>query len=98
GLLGLWPCGSARPSPFEATAANEIERRIERALVGLPVAYRESLLLVAVEGLRPAEAAAACGVTPEAMRQRLSRARALLARRLADDEGPGLAALTEVMT
>ena len=55
-----------------------------QALAGLPVLYREALLLVGVEGLRPAEAAVVCGVSPEAMRQRLSRARALLAERLED--------------
>lgn len=44
--------------------------------------YREALLLVAVEGMRPAEAAIVCGVSGEAMRQRISRARALLAQRL----------------
>jgi DNA-directed RNA polymerase specialized sigma24 family protein len=36
--------------------------------------------------MRPADAAAVCGVTPEAVRQRLSRARAQLAREL--DEAP----------
>lgn len=41
--------------------------------------------LVGVEGLTPAEAAIVCGVGPEAMRQRLSRARALLAARLDED-------------
>jgi len=98
GLIGLWPFGSPRPSPFEATAANEIDRRVESALTTLPVAYREALLLVAVEGLRPSEAAGMCGITPEAMRQRLSRARALLAARLADDDGPAFATLNEVLT
>ena len=45
----------------------------------------------AVEGMKPAEAAAVCGVTPEAMRQRLSRARAAIARHLdeCDDTDPG---------
>jgi RNA polymerase sigma-70 factor (ECF subfamily) len=71
-------------SPFEATAATEFERQLETALAQLPAAYREVLLLVAVEGLRPGEAATICGVSPEAMRQRLSRARALLAQRLDD--------------
>jgi RNA polymerase sigma factor (sigma-70 family) len=85
-LIGLWPFGSAPPSPFEQTASSEAERRLEAALAALPVAYREALLLVAVDGLRPAEAAEVCGVTPEAMRQRLSRARAQLAERL---ETPG---------
>ena len=97
-LIGLWPCGSWRPSPFEATAATEIERRLEAALAGLPVTAREALLLVAVEGLAPADAAKVCGISAEAMRQRLSRARALLARRLEGTGGPALAALKEVKT
>ena len=96
GLLGLWPSGSTGPSPFEAAEASEAERRIATVLASLPAAYREALLLVGVEGLRPAEAAEVCGVTAEAMRQRLSRARALLARRLTDVETPGLASLNEV--
>jgi RNA polymerase sigma-70 factor (ECF subfamily) len=97
-LIGLWPHGSPRPSPFEATAATETERRLESALAALPVTYREALLLVAVEGLAPAEASKVCGISPEAMRQRLSRARALLARRLEDAIGPALATLREVKT
>ena len=95
GLIGLWPCGSPRPSPFDWTAASETERRIEDAFAALPVAYREALLLVVVEGLSPAEASKVCGISPEAMRQRLSRARALLAQRLDDADGPSLAALRE---
>jgi RNA polymerase sigma-70 factor (ECF subfamily) len=98
GLIGLWPFGSPRPSPFESAAATEAGRRIEAALGDLPVAYREALLLVAFEDMRPAEAAEVCGVTPEAMRQRLSRARALLARRLDDLGGSSLVALREATT
>jgi RNA polymerase sigma-70 factor (ECF subfamily) len=96
GLIGLWPSGSPRPSPFETAAASEAERRLAMAVASLPAAYREVLLLVGVEGLKPGEAAEVCGVTPEAMRQRLSRARALLAHRLAEVETLGLAALNEV--
>jgi RNA polymerase sigma-70 factor (ECF subfamily) len=81
GMIGLWPTVPGR-SPFEETAASEFERRIEAALASLPATYREVLLLVAVEGLRPSDAAAVCGISPEALRQRLSRARALLAQRL----------------
>jgi RNA polymerase sigma-70 factor (ECF subfamily) len=40
---------------------------------------REVLLLVAVAGLDHADAAAVCGIRPDALRQRLSRARAELA-------------------
>lgn len=70
------------PSPFEEAAGSESERRIEAALAALPLHYREVLLLVGVEGLELAEAAAVCGISNVALRQRLSRARALLARRL----------------
>ena len=98
GLMALWPSGPPVPSPFELTAANETGRRIESALAALPVAYREALLLVVVEDLRPAEAATICGISPEAMRQRLSRARALLAKRFDDEADEGLAALREVTT
>jgi RNA polymerase sigma-70 factor (ECF subfamily) len=84
-------------SPFEATAATEFERRLETALAQLPLASREVLLLVGVEGLRPAEAAAICGVSPEAMRQRLSRARTLLAQRLDDARRPPATVPREVI-
>jgi RNA polymerase sigma-70 factor (ECF subfamily) len=70
------------PSPFEAAAATESERRIEAALAGMPLQHREVLLLVGVEGLGLAEAAAVCGISNVALRQRLSRARAMLAVRL----------------
>ena len=76
------PRDDAGSSPFEALAASEAERALERALAALPLAHREVLLLVAVEKLEPAEAAQVLGETPEAVRQRLSRARAALAAAL----------------
>lgn len=82
GLMSLWPVSLDRSSPFEETAAHELERRIERALATLPVAAREVLLLVAVAGLEPSDAADVCGITPQALRQRLHRAREALARAL----------------
>jgi RNA polymerase sigma-70 factor (ECF subfamily) len=98
GLIGLWPCGSSPPSPFETTATSETERNLEAALAALPVVYREALLLVGVEGMRSTEAADVCGVTPEAMRQRVSRARVALARHLESLGSAGLAKVSEVMT
>ena len=98
GLMGLWPHGPPGPSPFEVVEASETERRLATALASLPLAYREALLLVGVEGLRHSEAAEICGVTAAAMRQRVSRARALLARRLTDSAAPRLTALKEVTT
>ena len=87
GLIALWPYHVERVSPFEAAATSELQRRIERALAVMPLASREALLLVAVAGLDQADAAAICGVGADAFRQRLSRARASLARALADGSG-----------
>ena len=77
-----WQHAAPGPSPFEEAAASESERRIEAALAELPLHYREVLLLVGVEGLELSEAAAVCGISNVALRQRLSRARAMLAHRL----------------
>lgn len=96
--IGLWPLGTPRPSPFESTVASETGLRIDAALASLPATYREALLLVAFEDLRPAEAAVVCGITPEAMRQRISRARAMLARELEQREARALTNLKEVTT
>ena len=95
GLIALWPYGVDRASPFEAAAASELQRRIERALASMPLTSREALLLVAVAGLEQSEAAAVCGIGPEAFRQRLSRARAALARTLAESPA-GARVLKEV--
>ena len=89
--LSLWPSPAPWPSPFDLAAAGELERRVERALSALSPQSREVVLLVGHEGLTPAEAAVICGITPEALRQRLSRARAALAERLR--ETPAVAAL-----
>jgi RNA polymerase sigma-70 factor (ECF subfamily) len=97
-LIALWPCRSREPSPLESLEASEAQRHIASALASLPAIYREVLLLTAVEGFSASEAAGICGVTPEAMRQRLSRGRALFARRLAETRGQGLSSLKEVTT
>ena len=83
-LMALWPSLAPWPSAFDLAAAGELERRVERALSTLSPHHREVILLVAHEGLTPAEAAAVCGVAPEALRQRLSRARAALAEKLGE--------------
>ena len=91
GLLGLWPSATPWPSPFDMAAAGELQRRLERALAMLSPQYREVLLLVGHEGLTPTDASAVCGITPEALRQRLSRARTALAEQL--EETPAVATL-----
>lgn len=94
-LLGLWPCGAPSPSPLEQMEATEAQRRLATAFASLPTIYREALLLVAVEGLRPREAGEVCGVSADVMRQRVSRARARLAHRLADAAEVSRGALRE---
>jgi len=98
GMIGLWPLGTPRPSAFETSVANETAARLERAIAALPAVYREAILLVAVEGMKPAEAAAVCGVSSEAMRQRLSRARAMIAGQLEEDDVPLPASVKAVIT
>jgi RNA polymerase sigma-70 factor (ECF subfamily) len=98
GLIGLWPSGRQGPSPFEALSIGEAHRRVAAAFAELPVAYREALLLVAVEGLKHADAAGMCGVSAEVMRQRVSRGRAMLADRLSDSPLPGVAVWKEATT
>jgi RNA polymerase sigma-70 factor (ECF subfamily) len=71
-------------SPFELAAASELERRLEAALASLPVRYREVLLLVAMEGLTPQQAATVLRIAPEAVRQRLLRARGMIEAHLAE--------------
>lgn len=80
GLLGLWPAGVRQPSPFDEFAAGELGRQLERAVAHLPARYREIMILVGIQGLSHADAAAICGVTADTLRQRLSRGRAMLAR------------------
>ncbi len=83
-----------RTSPFDLASANELERKLELALGALPLSYREALLLVVVERLDPADAASILGLRPEALRQRLSRGRAMLAAELEAMERPDPSAVT----
>lgn len=88
-----WPSMLHEESPFEAAARSEKERRLEAALARLTVQDREVLLLVAVEDLTPSEAAVSLGLSPEALRKRLQRARERLAAELVQDEPEARAAV-----
>jgi RNA polymerase sigma-70 factor (ECF subfamily) len=57
---------------------------LERALAALPLADRELIVLVGVEGLAPQEAALVLSIRPEALRKRLERARAKMRQNLPD--------------
>lgn len=88
GLAGITRLRRHDESPFETLAASRLQRELEQALVNLPERYREIVLLVAIEHLTPGEAACVLGISPEAARQRLSRARERLARTLAKTSEP----------
>ena len=81
-------------SPFDLATAGETQRRLEAALASLPEKYREVLLLVGVEGLPREDAAAILGLRPDALRQRLLRARAMMEDRLGPAEAGTTAAAT----
>jgi RNA polymerase sigma-70 factor (ECF subfamily) len=69
---------------------------LERALASLPEIHREVLLLIGVEGLDVAQAAAALEIRPDAARQRLTRARAALAEALGEHPVAGADVATVV--
>jgi RNA polymerase sigma-70 factor (ECF subfamily) len=69
-------------TPHEETEAARKLADLEEALAGLSARSREVLLLVGVEGLEQEQVAKILGVSYEALRQRLSRARAQLAERM----------------
>ena len=72
----------AIPGPEARSEATARLTLLERALLELPTEMREALLLVAVEGVEQEEAAAILGITYAALRQRLSRARTELDKRV----------------
>jgi RNA polymerase sigma-70 factor, ECF subfamily len=75
-------------TPFDDLAGTEARGRLEAALAALPEAYREVILLVAVERMTPADAAAVLAIKADALRQRLSRARAMLEDALVEPAEP----------
>jgi RNA polymerase sigma-70 factor (ECF subfamily) len=71
--------------PLEPDVETEARRhaaKVELAFESLPDAYREVLLLFLVEGLSTETVAGVLGLREDAVRKRLSRARAELARKL----------------
>jgi RNA polymerase sigma-70 factor, ECF subfamily len=68
-----------RPDPRDALAARETALEVEAALAGLPLDQRTAIVLVDVQGLPVAEAAAVLGVPVGTVKSRCSRGRARLA-------------------
>jgi RNA polymerase sigma factor (sigma-70 family) len=79
--------------PPPEPVSEEVEPQMRDALLALTVREREALLLVAWEGLSPAQAASTLGCSSAAFRVRLHRARGHLAQLL--ERAPSEAAQTE---
>jgi RNA polymerase sigma-70 factor (ECF subfamily) len=90
-------------SPDEELASKEVARAIDQAIGELDPAHREVLILRDVEGLRAAEVAEVLGVSVDAVKSRLHRARLALRERAApllgipDPQPSGAAACPDVL-
>lgn len=71
------------PGPEEHAAARELGRALDEALDALSEEHREVVLLRDVEGLTAPDAAASLGLSVDALKSRLHRARAALRTLLA---------------
>ncbi len=67
----------------EALAGKEVERALEQAIASLEPMYREVLLLRDAEGLTAPEVAEVLGVSAQAVKSRLHRARLVVRERVA---------------
>ncbi len=83
-LLATRWVGRQPPTPGEVADAVETARRLERAIAALTPALREVALLVAVERMELSVVGEILGLSPEAVRQRWSRARSFLEAEVRD--------------
>jgi RNA polymerase sigma factor (sigma-70 family) len=72
------------PGPAEQAVSREEERLVWQALGQIPEAYREPLILFYREAQSAAEVADALGLSPDAVKQRLSRGRGMLRDQVAE--------------
>lgn len=68
----------------------ELRRRIQQAILGLPVIYRAPVMLRDIQGMSTEEASAVLNVKDQTLKSRLHRGRLILRKQLADFAG-GLA-------
>jgi RNA polymerase sigma-70 factor (ECF subfamily) len=71
------------PAPDDALSGKQVERVTEEAIAALPPLHREVLLLRDVEGLPAAEVASVLGISVQAVKSRLHRARLAVRARVA---------------
>jgi RNA polymerase sigma-70 factor (ECF subfamily) len=75
------------PDPEQQAFARELGALLEAAVDGLPDGCRETFVLREIQGLSTTETAQVLGVSDDAVRTRLSRAKAALRRELFDRAG-----------
>jgi RNA polymerase sigma-70 factor, ECF subfamily len=76
---------SPRPDPEQAALSSELRRNLETSIDSLAETYRPVFVLREVEGLSTSETAEALGLSEDAVKTRLRRARAMLREALAGD-------------
>jgi RNA polymerase sigma factor (sigma-70 family) len=80
--------GSAEPGPAEAAELADIAARVRGAVAALPEGQRDAVMLFYLQGLTHREVAAELGISVNAVKARLHKARASLA--------PGLARVADI--
>jgi RNA polymerase sigma-70 factor (ECF subfamily) len=85
----------ARRGPEDEASARQIEAALSSAIAALEPMYREVLVLRDVEGLSAAEVADVTGISVEAVKSRLHRARVAVRERVAPLLGIGPDAVRE---
>jgi RNA polymerase sigma-70 factor (ECF subfamily) len=81
------------PSPESIAMTSEVRAILESEISQLPETYRTVLVLREVEGLSTEETAECLGIQPDAVKQRLHRARASLRDAIFERAGVSLASL-----
>jgi RNA polymerase sigma-70 factor (ECF subfamily) len=87
------PIDRENADPEREASDREMHVILEDAVEALPETYRTVFMLRAIEDMSTAEAAECLDLTPEAVKTRLHRARALLRREVLARAGAGEAAL-----
>ncbi len=81
------PLADKQPDPERMVAQREIHRLLERAIDDLPRGFRMVLVMRTLEGMSIEETASLLGISPQTVKTRLHRARALLRTRLEEEIG-----------
>jgi RNA polymerase sigma-70 factor (ECF subfamily) len=76
--LGLLQSRPQPATPLEEAIGSAVHAHLERAIAALPMPHREMILLISVEGFSIDEVATMLDMKEDAVRKRLSRARAAI--------------------